>query len=297
VNIIEIPSDASKKALAAARELLDLVVQYPDFERIQGAAVSTTNLMLNLKMPNGILVLAEPGMGKTLLLELIQRRLTRSDNILEKESPILTISLDSSVDTIKVAGKVLIALGYPILPARASLTSMEHMVDRGIERLRPKALLIDESQHMTEGNRDITAKSITDWLKVRMDMHNLPVVCTGTPSFERIADINDQFVSRASTSYVLNPFVIGDGWEQLIGAINAGLTNVNAEFLTTPWCLKTLHAVTRGNLRRLKKLLAFAILECAERKNPSIARIDLALGFERAFGYGSGITNPFYIKG
>lgn len=178
----EIPPDASPKGIAAAREILDMVVQYPDFERIQAAAVATTNLMLQLKMPSGILVLAEPGMGKTLLLELIQRSLSRKDNILEKERPVLSICLDSVVDTHKLAAKVMIALGYPMLPSRPNLENMTLMVDRAIERLLPKVLLIDESQHICEGNRDVTAKNVTDWLKVRMDKHNLPVVCTGTPN-------------------------------------------------------------------------------------------------------------------
>ncbi|OGQ60217.1 MAG: hypothetical protein A3J24_09890 [Deltaproteobacteria bacterium RIFCSPLOWO2_02_FULL_53_8] len=297
MTIPEIPLDTSPKGVAVARQILDLVVQYPDFERIQNASVASTNLMLQLKMSTGILVLAEPGMGKTLLLELIQRNLTRKDNVLEKASPVLTVSLDSAVDTHKIAAKAMMALGYPMLPSRPNLESMTLMVDRAIERLGPKVLLIDESQHMCEGNRDITARAVTDWLKVRMDKHNLPVVCAGTPTFERICDINEQFVSRASTKYVLNPFAFGDGWVQLMQAVKVGISLIEAGLLETPWCLKMLHAVTHGNLRRLKKLLIYASIECADRENPILTRDDLRRGFDRAFGFKEGPENPFYVRG
>jgi hypothetical protein len=236
-------------------------------------------------------------MGKTLLLELIQRGLTRKDNVLEKASPVLSISLDSAVDTHKIAAKTMMALGYPLLPSRPNLENMTLMVDRAMERLGPKVLLIDESQHMCEGNRDITARAVTDWLKVRMDKHNLPIVCAGTATFERIREINEQFVSRASAMFVLNAFVFGDGWVQLVQAFKGAISLVKVDVLETPWCIKVLHTVSKGNLRRLKKLLVYACIECADRTDPTLTRNDLRCGFDRAFGVREGLDNPFVERG
>jgi hypothetical protein len=293
---IEIPSDISPKAVAVARQVLDVLVQYPAFTRVHDTVVADSNILLQLKMPSGMIVLAESGMGKTLLLDVIAKKLAASTNSLEKASPVLRMSLDCAVDVHSLASKTMMALDYPALPTRPKLEVMTHMVDRAMERLRPKAWLIDECQHMCEGNRDITARAVTDWIKVRMDKHNVPVVCTGTPVFERICDINDQFVSRVSAKYSLNPFVFGDPWVQLMQAIARHISHVKADVLESPWCLKVLHTVTKGNLRSLKRLLVYSVIVSADRPEPVLTRNDLFQGFNRAFGHKEGSDNPFFER-
>jgi Bacterial TniB protein len=290
---IELPVDTSSNGVAVARQVLDAVVQFPDFQRIQQSAISEINLMSEIRMPSGIIVLAEPGMGKTLLLELIRRSLTQMDNVLQKARPVLNVSLDSAVDTHKLAAKLLFALGYPMLPSRPNLENMTHMVDSGIDRLKPKALLVDECQHMCEGNRDITARAVTDWLKVRMDRHNLPFVGAGTNTFERIGDINPQFTSRSSAKYTINTFQMGDAWGQLIHAFVNVVGKVDLKLLITEGVLKATYASTGGNLRSLKKLLVFACIAAADKPQAVLSREDLEAGFDRAFGLASRQVNPF----
>lgn len=290
---IEIPADTSANGVAVARQVLDAVVQFPDFQRIQQSAISEINLMSEIRMPSGVIVLAEPGMGKTLLLELIRRSLTQMDNVLQKARPVLSVSLDSAVDTHKLAAKLLFALGYPMLPSRPNLENMTHMVDSGIDRLKPKALLVDECQHMCEGNRDITARAVTDWLKVRMDRHNLPFVGAGTNTFERIGDINPQFTSRSSAKYTINTFQMGDAWGQLIHAFVNVVGKVDLKILKSDGVLKATYAATGGNLRSLKKMLVFACIAAAEKPQAVLTREDLESGFDRAFGLASRQVNPF----
>lgn len=292
----EIPLNTSEQGVAIAKQVLDVVVQFPDFERIQQSTIADVNLMGEIKMPSGVIVLADPGMGKTLLLELIRRSLTHMDNVLEKARPVLCISLDSAVDTHKLAAKLLFALGYPMLPSRPNLESMTHMVDAGIDRLKPKVLLVDECQHMCEGNRDITARALTDWLKVRMDMHNLPFVGAGTNTFDRIGDINPQFTSRSSTKYTINTFQIGDVWSQLIHAFANAIAKVDLAVLRSEGMMKATHVATGGNLRCLKKLLVYACITAIEKPQAVLSKEDLETGFDRAFGLASRQPNPFRIK-
>jgi hypothetical protein len=289
----EIPPDTSPLGIAVARQVLAVVVQYPNFERITRAAVSDVNLMLEIKMPAGIIILSESGMGKTLLLDLIRRNLTSSENFLAKARPTLSIALDSAVDPHKLAAKVMFSLGFPMLPSKPNLENMTQMVDTAMERLRPKALLIDESQHMCEGNRDITATAVTDWLKVRMDKHNLPIICDGTHTFNRIYKINPQFVSRASAQYSIEAFEFGDAWLQLIKAFVAEIKLINVGCLETQPFLKLVHTITRGNLRRLKKLLVFSSINCTNRSSLELSKEDIQAGFDRAFGVGSGQERIF----
>jgi hypothetical protein len=269
----DIPANVSAAGIAVARQVLDAVVQFPEFERIQLSAIADINLMSEIRMPSGVIVLADPGMGKTLLLDLIRRSLTQMDNILEKARPVLSVSLDSAVDTHKLAAKLLFALGYPMLPSRPNLESMTHMIDTGIDRLKPKALL-----------------------KVRMDRHNLPFAGAGTTTFERIGDINPQFTSRSSAKYTINAFQIGDAWSQLIHAFVSVVTKVDLNVLKTDGMLKAIHSATLGNLRCLKKLLVYACINAADRSQPVLTREDMEVGFDRSFGLSSRIQNPFRVK-
>ncbi len=294
---IEIPPNASAAGIAVARRVMDVVVQFPEFERIQQSTVADINLMSEIRMPSGVIVMADPGMGKTLLLELVRRSLTQMDNFLDKARPVLNVSLDSAVDSHKFAAKLMFSLGYPMLPSRPNLESMTHMVDTAIERLKPKALLVDECQHMCEGNRDITARALTDWLKVRMDKHNLPFVGVGTHTFDRIGEINPQFISRSSAKYAIDAFQIGDPWNQLIQAFESAVTEVDLKILKTQWMLKAIHKATLGNLRALKRLLVYACLTSADRPKAALTREDMATGFDRAFGLSSRIQNPFRTTG
>jgi hypothetical protein len=292
----EIPRDVSPKGITVAQQVLDVVVMHPEFQGVIQEAVDAVNLMIQIKMPAGFIVLADTGMGKTLLFDLICRQLSSASNIFSKERPVLRIELDSAVDTHKMAGKVMLALGYPMLPSRPNLENMTQMIDTAMARVKPKALLVDESQHMCEGNREITARALTDWLKVRMDKHNLPVIAGGTKTFDRIFQINPQFVSRASAAYVINPFQPGDSWQQLIKAFVVAVKLVDISCIEKIPISRAIQTATLGNLRRLKKLLVYASINAADRQPPVLTESDLEIGFDKAFGVAGAQVNPFRTR-
>lgn len=209
MNLNEFKGPRSPEALRAGNAVLMVVVEHPDFMRVFHSCIDLIETLRTLQMPSGILIQAEPGMGKSLLLRKIKTHLTRSAGMSREES-LLEVGLDSAVDTHKLAAAITLALGYPALPSRPSLDVMNHMVDKGLERTGPLALLLDEMQHVCEGNRDLTARAVTDWLKVRMDRYNLPVIGAGTRALERLESINPQFTSRASSTFVLSPFEFGE---------------------------------------------------------------------------------------
>lgn len=277
--------------LSVGQEVLNVIVEHLDFKRVQEGCLDLIHTMLSLKMPGGVLIQAEPGMGKTLLLQMIKRQLTVGEDVNER-SRVLHIQLDSAVDSHKMAAAVMLALGYPMLPSRPNLENMNFMVSKGLAKQTPRALFIDEMQHVCEGNRDITARAVTDWLKVRMDAFNLPIICAGTRALDRLSSINPQFTSRASVSFVLTPFEFGDTWRQLLGAFKEAVTSVNLDLLNGPTA-RLVHVATKGNLRALKKLLMYACMHAAGRADAKVSLEDLARGFDDANGYAQGRSNPF----
>lgn len=293
MNPYELPAGLSPTALRCVNEILDVVVAFTEFAEALHGALSAVQRMREVKMPDGVLLLADPGMGKTLLLTLLKRALTGEADPLKSSRPVLDISLDSAADVYQVAMKLMLALGYPALPTRPTLPSMTAMIDTAIERLRPVAILIDEGQHVCEGNRQNTARTLTDWLKVRVDKHNLPVIIVGTRTLEAIAEINPQFVSRVSKRYYLNAFAFGDAWRQVLGSIAESVTSLDLSNLSAQGLSRLVHEATHGNLRRLKKLLIFSCVRAIDGGSPALKLEHLAAGYADAFGGPSGAANPF----
>lgn len=291
MNFNEFNGPRSPEALRAGHEVLMVVVEHPDFIRVFHSCIDLIDTLRTLKIPSGILIQAEPGMGKTLLLQKIKAHMTRSAGM-SREDYVLEVGLDSTVDTHKLAAAMTMALGYPALPSRPTLEGMNQMVDKGLERRRPLAILLDEMQHVCEGNRDITARAVTDWLKVRMDRYNLPVIGAGTRALERLGSVTPQFTSRASTSFVLSPFELGAPWRQLLGAFAAQIKQVDLEIINGPLA-RPLHAATKGNLRALKRLLTYASMHAAGHGRSRVSIEDFATAFEETNGSTPDHLNPF----
>lgn len=290
----EIPKGLSEDAKRFVNEILDMVVPYPDFLSAHHGALKVILYMLDVKLPMGVLVMADSGMGKTLILTLIKRSLAIHASPLKLDRPVLELALDSAVDVYQLAAKMLLALGYPALPMRPTLPNMTMMIDTALERLKPIALLIDEGQHICEGKyRENTARTLTDWLKVRMDRHNLPVIMTGTRALEAISGINSQFVSRASGEYFINPFAYGDTWRQLLAGIAESVRSIDLSSLPSIGLSRLVHDATQGNMRDLKKLLVFSCIRAIDEGSTLLTIKHLAEGFDDAFGGHGRKVNPF----
>lgn len=281
----------SPEVLRVGEQVLDVVVDHAMFRRIRDACLDLVHTMRSLKMPSGILIQAEPGMGKTLLLDLIRREVV-SKAPLDGERVCLHVALDNAIDSNGMAAAMTLALGYPALPSRPNLASMNHMVHMALERRKPWGMLIDEMQHVCEGNKDITARSVTDWIKVRMDAHNFPVICAGTRALERLVVINPQFTSRASANFVLHPLHFDDTWRQILAGFTAAIKSVDLSIVNGPAC-RLLHIASAGNMRSLKRILAYACMHAAMQPNRVVSMLSLATGFDQWRGQLAEQLNPF----
>lgn len=280
-------------AFAAGEQVAAVIVEHQDFKRILSSAIDMVETMHYLKIPSGIIIQAESGMGKTLILQLIKKHFAEANAGLSN-TPCLEIELDSAVDTPTIAAAMMLAMGYPMLPSRPNIVNMNETIRKGLTRLRPKVLLVDEMQHICEGNRDITARGVTDWLKIRMDRFNFPLIGTGTRTLDRLSVINPQFTNRASTNFVLQPFEFGDSWRQLLGAFAEAVSAVNFGILNGKLA-RALHVATSGNLRTLKRLLAYAAMYATERPENTVSVKDFARAFEDTKGFAPGRANPFSV--
>ena len=132
----EFSGSRSPEVLKVGEQLLNVVVDHALFRRIRDAALDLVHSMRVLKSPCGIVIQADSGMGKTLLLELIQREL-QTKALTDRHETCLRIGLDSAVDTRAMAESVMLALGYPAAPSRPNLVAMNHLVKVGFEKRKP----------------------------------------------------------------------------------------------------------------------------------------------------------------
>ncbi len=282
----------SDHQLKAGQEVNSCWIQYDTVDLIMREAVEMAIAMQAIKMPAGILIEAQPGMGKTKLLDVIKQEVDRRTKSAMGDSRCLNIELDSTVDPIRMAGFFTKAVGYPMLPSRARLETMNAMVNNALERMAPVLVTIDEAQHVTEGNREITSRGVTDWLKVRMDKHNFPIICAGTKGIERLCLINPQFTSRASVNFVIEPFRCDDRWLSLLDGFVRAVNLVDMKIITTAMSRK-LYQATQGNLRTLKRILVYAAISAAGRESRVMQQQDLAYGYFKNFGVMPSLINTF----
>ena len=279
----------SPEILKVGEQVLNVVVDHQAFRSIRDACRDLIHTMRTLRSPSGILIFAEPGMGKTLLLDLIDREVSKG---LGQDANCLKIALDGAIDQRGIAAAMTLALGYPALPSRPTLVALNHMANIGLSRRRPAALLVDEMQHVCEGHKDITARASTDWLKVRMDTFNFPVIGAGTRVLERLAALNPQFVSRASASYVIRPFALDDHWRQLLAAFSQSVQSVDLSIVNTTAC-RPLHIASAGNMRLLKRILTYACMHAATQPQKVVTMESLSKGLRDSKGEVSEQSDPF----
>ena len=278
--------------IKAMQEVQRTVVQHEAMTKIIDDVVAMATMMQSVRSPSGILIQAEPGMGKTLILQLVRDEVNQRLKQGFGEQKTLSINLDAAVDVVRMAGLFAQALGYSALPTSTRLERMNNMIEAAMTRLEPVVATVDETQHICEGNRDITARSVTDWVKVRMDRFNFATVCAGTVGLDRLCTINPQFTSRASANYILEPFHCDQAWLSLLDGFAKSIETVNMR-LISQGAAKKLHAACKGNMRSLKRILTYAAESASLNPAQQLQMKDLEYAYNRHAGTAAYHSNPF----
>jgi hypothetical protein len=277
MNSPEFKCRRTPSAIAAGLEVARVVVTHDAFTRALKRSMDLVETLSALRMPGGILIQAESGMGKTLLLKLIEQQV-EANAPSGRVGRCLYLKMDSGVDNPKLGRKLARALGYPAFPTRVNSEAVDGMIETGLERAKPAAFLIDEFQHVCTGKRDITANHIADWFKVRLDATKIPFVGVGTMLLERMESINDQFTGRVSASNTIPLFTFGEDWRRVLAAYCQQVMKVDMSILNGP-VAQPLHEASKGNMRALKKILIFGAMHAASRSDAKLKLEDLAQGY------------------
>ena len=79
-----------------------------------------------------------------------------------------------------------------------------HRLFEALKKKRVRAIMIDEVQHVVEGNRSVNQVEIRDFLKRLIDETNVCLVLSGIPSAKKLRDNDEQLASRVPAEVTLS---------------------------------------------------------------------------------------------
>lgn len=283
----------SNPFLEATRELKNAMVLHTDFANVLDGAQKIIDYVAETRISSGFILTAESGMGKSALLDVLERRVTKKLSTYDNHKCVIRLDLDAFCDTFKLATATSTALGYPPPPARTNLDTVTRMVDSAIASRQVRTILVDEGQHICEGNRDISARASFDWFKRRIDINPVLLAMTGTHTLKRLREINPQLSSRIPANFSLNSFDYGDAWNNLLIGISDAVKAVDFSIVKEKKLAKYLHNGCEGRLRPLKIWLTYSVISKKDLASTKMTIEDLNAGYEAAFGSEPDINNPF----
>lgn len=151
---------------------------------------------------SGVWLFGEAGSGKTTTLLECRRRLTVMDD-LDSEQPVLFLSLLPGPTMHTLVRDLLLQLKYPFATSR-TFAERAAILFEALKKKRVRAILLDEVQHVVEGNRIVNQTEIRDFLKRMVDETNVCLVLSGLPSAQKLRDNDDQLASRVCAEVSLS---------------------------------------------------------------------------------------------
>jgi hypothetical protein len=143
---------------------------------------------------SGCWLFGDAGSGKTTALLEVQRRL-RAATDLNTDEAALFLPLLPAPTMHSLVRDMLHQLRYPFSNSRTFTERAEILFD-ALKKKRVRAILVDEAQHIVEGNRTANQTEIRNFLKRLIDQTNVCLVLSGLPCLRKLRNNDDQLASR-----------------------------------------------------------------------------------------------------
>lgn len=266
-----------------------LTVQTPQFVRAVELIAGLIKRSGILADPGGLRIIGAPGSGKTVIRNSI---VAAYPNHIgpgnQSVIPILSIEVMPAPTISQLASKMLQALGDGFDTSHNASERTE-VLKGFIRRKGVLAILIDEFQHIVEGDRNKSAHTIADWLKRLYDDTHVPFIFLGTPISSKLFEINGQLASRIPGEFELKTLEHNPEFLPVLNAFNQHLPisipKDDRKLLATP-----IRKASQGSMRVLKKLLKEAVVAAADEDAPFLYQRHFQIAYARVICAGK---NPF----
>lgn len=287
----------TKKAMAAGRELRNAVIRYPSFYKALNLITNAVEVGNGTGIFTGVRIMAPSGCGKSLLIECLQKNVTKS-SLLDGELSVIRTELKETPSVSQIQGGLLDNFKYGLVDhGRRSVnnTDVHRVLLAAIKEHRVQLIVLDEMQHVFSSHNDKVATHVIDWIKRLMNMTGVPIVLVGTELMDRLGAVDPQLTSRIPTTIKLMPFMHNSEWIGFLKGLVSQCHAVDLSIIAESPLATQLYGISKGVIRPLKSLLVQAVIMAvnAEEKKLTVER--LLSAYEMVYGPEIAAENPFNV--
>lgn len=261
------------------------IIEHPRFTFAISEIARLHQRGLEANDPQGMLLVAQTGCGKSTAFEYYERLFPRRENKRATQIPVLRVNTPAS-PTVKMLGEaILFAMHDPAASKGTSMVKTNRIIHL-FKECKVELLLIDEFQHFFDGRHVTESKRVSDWLKNLITSVNIPVVLAGLPRAISVVNNNPQLRRRFGSPHYMQPFGFTTVHEQLefrgvLKGIHGSLPCPCVE-LHEANMARCFYYATHGLFDYIVKIVDDAVSRGGTGSNEQVTKADLASAFKRS---------------
>ncbi len=277
----------------------DFRIMYPQRTEVLIALQNCLDTNEYSSETSGLFIGGFSGVGKTTILESFIEKYPRKYEGVCTQIPILKVSMPARATIKGTVCEILNEIGDPNAD-RGTLSSLTSRLKRYIKECGVKMIILDEFQHLIDGESKKILINTSNWLKKLMEDAGVPLVLTGIPHAEKIINHDQQLNRRMLWRYYLDPFNYTtekdvQDFHTLLDLIDSKLPFTKKSELSQPILAERIHMITDGTLGLVMSLIREAACNAIDRNAICLELNDLNTAYKGMEGrqQQSVISNPF----
>jgi hypothetical protein len=270
-----------------------MVIIYPLMKQILADIDECKNSSNRLNEIKSMFISGGSRYGKTVITKVYMRS---NPDVVEEEvtlKPVLYVKVPAPAYTGSLKSAVLKYLGDPFYDKILRGYQVDSRIAKMLEKCGVKLIILDEFQHLVEGNRHKVLIDSSDWFKNLIDDCGISVVFTGLPYAEQVLTQNEQLGNRVKIRRPLKPFDFNDNcFRNLLNQFDTQLPLEQKSNLAQDGNWQRIYLATGGIIGFVKALLTESTKLAAIEKLPCIDDEILYKAYNNKLYYTSS-DNPF----
>lgn len=269
--------------------LRSTIVRHPDFAGITKRIEECHDFSLKTKTPTYLLILGEPGVGKSTLLKNYAARYPRQNNGRATQVPVLFVEIPPSPSLVSLVDAFLGAYGeIYVQRSRRPIGVMTRQLVALMKAAGTSVILIDELQNFMTQASHTQVKALAAWLKSLMNTLPIALIAAGIPESQRLVNADDQLRSRMSAEMWIKPFSIEakesyETFRKVLFSVERSLEFPAPSLLYDNPLAEQVYYACDGRFRLLTALLSSAIRIAEQKDEERISKAVLHEAFLRTF--------------
>jgi hypothetical protein len=276
------PIDWTKKSVEEKNLKIErLYVLSPELKSILESIKYCRDHSRYSREPKCMLLEGRPGVGKTALSEFYLEECPRKEVDGCLVIPVLYVKVEVPATIMNLVSAVLAALGDPAAD-KGTIASKTRRLRAFLKELKVELIILDEFQHFIDRDSLKVLKTLSDWLKLHIDVTKIPMILMGMPYSHLILDArgNEQLKRRFTYRKKVEPFGWGEtpkeqeGFRKFLKLVDYDLPFNNRANLAEKTMAYRLYCATNGVIFYVMELIRTAALAAIEQ---SLDTLDLDL--------------------